>query len=631
MGKISLFLGSHKHLPYGSSADEFEELYRRELKPFITTLYKFPRVNFVLHYSGVLLQWIERRHPELILLLKNLVSRKQVEFLGGGFYEPLLPLIPLTDKLGQIEMMTTYLRKTFGKRPQGCLLPYNAWEQNLTSPLHACGMSYTFLNETIFTHVQGKSPYYSPCITEDQGKIITVFPVYSELGRTISVRNPSNVLAKLLEDSMPEQEKVFTIFTDKFFDRNTNELFYHDFFEALSASDPRIEFITPGRVFRQLKGFEKCYFPSFIEWTGGETFLPRKFLTDCPEANGIYAKMMFTHILINQLRGDKARKNTARGELWKAQGCDMFYPGSQNAPLIGFQTKRKAVYRALLEAEKISRETAFIPSLSAFDFNMDGRTAYIFQDEFINCYIDAAGASIFELDYLPRNWNYLDTYTGQKAEERGRKNKRCAFADILAHPEAALEHILHGEFRGFRFCGDEYYESCEISGNREKASFTLPARILGSLSVEGEKAFEAIEIEKTFSLEKDSLAVAYRLSNRHSRPERFKFMPSIDLSFPDDSKAFLKVFCIRGDSREEISPAGVFGGNSVVEFQDIKNEVSIRLAADRPFDAWIYSVRTGENTDEYQSTCIMPVMLIDLQPGEIWKTEFRLKIGLKSI
>ncbi|MDR2096516.1 MAG: DUF1926 domain-containing protein [Treponema sp.] len=612
MGKISLILGSHRHLPYGSSADEFEELYRRELKPFITTLYRFPRISLVLHYSGVLLQWIERRHPELIMLLKNLVVRKQVEFLGGGFYEPLLPLIPLADKLGQIEMMTTYLRKTFGKRPQGCLLPCNVWEQNLTGPLHACGMVYTFLNEALFSHVQGESlPYYSPCITEDQGKVITVFPVYSELGRKLSVRDPSAALEKLLG----EQEKIFTVFTDNFFDKDANELFYNDFFEALSVSDPRIEFITPGRIFRQLKNPEKRYFPSFIERKGGECFLPRKFLTDCSEANGIYAKMMYTHILINQLRGDKARKSAARRELWKAQGCDMFYPGNEDAPLIGCQAKRKAVYRALLEAEKISRETAFIPSLAAFDFNLNGRTAYIFQDELINCYIDSAGA-VFELDYLPRNWNYLDTYTAYKD---GGKNKRRAFADILAPPEAALEHILQGDFRGFRRCGCEHYENGGTSGSREKVNFTLPARILPS----GEGSFDAVEIEKTFCLEHDSLAVTYVLNNRHSRPERFKFMPSIDLSFPGDGKTFLEVFRVREDSREEIPGAGVFPETGAVEFRDIKNEVSVGLAADRPFEAWIYPVKTG---DEYQSTCLLPVMAVDLQPGENWKTEFRLRI-----
>jgi len=46
---------------------------------------------------------------------------------------------------------------------------------------------------------------------------------------------------------------------------------------------------------------------------------------------------MYTHILINQLRGDKYRKRTAREELWKAQGCDGFWHigdgGSTGIPL----------------------------------------------------------------------------------------------------------------------------------------------------------------------------------------------------------------------------------------------------------------------------------------------------------
>jgi predicted glycosyl hydrolase (DUF1957 family) len=63
-----------------------------------------------------------------------------VEILGGGFYEPMMPLIPLQDKIGQIELLTTYLRKQFGKRPQGCWLPALAWEQNMVSFLSACGM-----------------------------------------------------------------------------------------------------------------------------------------------------------------------------------------------------------------------------------------------------------------------------------------------------------------------------------------------------------------------------------------------------------------------------------------------------------------------------------------------------------
>ena len=55
------------------------------------------------------------------MLINDMVKRKQLELLGGGFYDPILPVIPNSDRSGQIEALTTYLRKHFGKRPRGGL------------------------------------------------------------------------------------------------------------------------------------------------------------------------------------------------------------------------------------------------------------------------------------------------------------------------------------------------------------------------------------------------------------------------------------------------------------------------------------------------------------------------------
>jgi hypothetical protein len=63
----------------------------------------------------------------------------------------MLPLIPLADRLGQIEALTTYLRKHFGKRPRGCWLPGLIWEQNLAGSLQTSGMDYTFLESNQFS------------------------------------------------------------------------------------------------------------------------------------------------------------------------------------------------------------------------------------------------------------------------------------------------------------------------------------------------------------------------------------------------------------------------------------------------------------------------------------------------
>ncbi|MCL1958224.1 MAG: alpha-amylase, partial [Spirochaetes bacterium] len=121
--KMYMILGSHAHVPSGADEKEYEFVYEKKMRPFITNLYRYSNIKAVLHYSGVLLYWVERTHPELFMLIEDMVSRKQAEILSGGFYEPMFPLIPLQDRIGQMELLTTYLRKHFGKRPVGCWIP----------------------------------------------------------------------------------------------------------------------------------------------------------------------------------------------------------------------------------------------------------------------------------------------------------------------------------------------------------------------------------------------------------------------------------------------------------------------------------------------------------------------------
>ncbi|MCL2214631.1 MAG: alpha-amylase, partial [Treponema sp.] len=149
--KNYLILGSHAHVPYGAPESEFEFVYENRMRPFISNLYRYSNIQAVIHYSGILLYWVERNHPEFFMLIEDMVSRKQTEILGGGFYEPCFPLIPLQDRIGQIELMTTYLRKHFGKRPLGCWLPGFVWEQHLVTALCSSDINYTFLSQKQFS------------------------------------------------------------------------------------------------------------------------------------------------------------------------------------------------------------------------------------------------------------------------------------------------------------------------------------------------------------------------------------------------------------------------------------------------------------------------------------------------
>lgn len=121
MKTINLVLGTSNCIATGTSEAQIEQLYQRAYKPFLTTLYTFPEISLTLHYNGVLLEWFQDNRPEFVMLLNEMVKRGQIELLGGTFYETVLPLIPSSDRTAQVEMLTTLMRRRFGKRPRGCL------------------------------------------------------------------------------------------------------------------------------------------------------------------------------------------------------------------------------------------------------------------------------------------------------------------------------------------------------------------------------------------------------------------------------------------------------------------------------------------------------------------------------
>ena len=624
--KINLILGAHAHVPYGSADQEFENVYEKRLKPFISNLYKYPRIQAALHYSGVLLYWIERSHPELFMLIEDMVSRRQAELLGGGFYEPMLPLLPLQDKIGQIELFTTYLRKHFGKRPLGCWIPGYAWEHNLIAPLCTCGMGYAFLGEEQFIKAGLKpNELYQPCLSEDQGKLLTVFPVFHSLEKELAEKNAQAVFKKL-HDRLPEGTgHTVLVLPQKIFSTQDEAADYswNRFFEEITLSEAIIESSCPSKILKGSGKLRKICLPESAG-NGGA----RCFLISHPEANGIYAKMIFTNLLINQLRGDKARKLNAREELWKAQGYSLFSSVSD----LYRHNLRKAAYRSLLGAERITREkTKFAPSVLQLDFDFDGINEYLFQEQKINCYIQTQGAGVFELDYLPKAWNYLDTcnYYGEAQPIPGvpaaapvakPPQRRTAFNDTFYSADTDCHALSGAAIFPLRCCAEESYSVKDPEKNRGKAVFFLPP--------DESKPFGSIGIEKTYSLKKDTLALAYDLSNHGENALAFKFIPEIEMSFPGEGQGYIRLFKCKTGAKDAVAAGPLISDTESVKIQDIKNEVQITLASSVSFDFCIKHRRISHNGAEfYQSSTIMPVISLELKAGQSWSAEFSLKFA----
>src|SRR5258707_2620772 len=70
--------------------------------------------------------------------------------VGGGFYEPILAVIPPEDQREQIERLAAYIEEHFGERPSGAWLAERVWEPQLPSVLAAAQVNYTLVDDFHF-------------------------------------------------------------------------------------------------------------------------------------------------------------------------------------------------------------------------------------------------------------------------------------------------------------------------------------------------------------------------------------------------------------------------------------------------------------------------------------------------
>jgi hypothetical protein len=214
LSQVTLALLIHSHQPVGNFDHVIEDAYQKSYAPFLETLARHPRIRVSLHYSGILLGWLEQRHPEFFERLRQLAARGQVELVGGGYYEPILPVIPDRDKQLQLGKLSDYIAKHFGRAPRGAWVAERVWEPGLVRPLHEGGVEYIVLDDTHFL-AAGLEPseLYTSYITEETGAPLRLIPSVKSLRYTIPFQDPAETL-RVLEQGKGRSGALFAMGDD---------------------------------------------------------------------------------------------------------------------------------------------------------------------------------------------------------------------------------------------------------------------------------------------------------------------------------------------------------------------------------------------------------------------------------
>ncbi len=654
MKKIKLIFGTYSTQPLDLPEHMYEEVYQKAYKPFLTAVYNFPEIALTLHYSGPLLSWLERRHPEFITVLREMVERKQVELLGGGYYEPILPLIPSPDRVGQIEMMTTFLRKNFGRRSRGIWLAHQIWDNQLAQTLNSCGMEYTFLDENRFRGAGVREGRLCHAVlTEEQGKSIQIFPLNNRIQNSLFHKSPSDIMEeiqKLPIEGSSDAVVSLLIPGERLFGSPNNGKcdiqWLEAFFTRLIENREWVDPILPGRFARNPVPLEKKYFPTssfkeLMEWkkdihvsksddrAGNCNY--RHFLSVYPESNLLYSKMMYAQILSNQVRGDKYRKKSSKEELWKGQNHSPFWHGPHKG-IYNIQLRHNA-YRFLIEAEKTTREKGiFIPALMHMDFDLDGLNEYIYQGYTLNAYCHLKGGALIELDYLPSSWNYLNTLS-RHLDTSGKGQQKTRYLRKAFH-----DHFFDkADLKAFK--AGTYTEEGDFLGgiydvhthNREKHLLILIRN--GTVERKGRKY--PLKIKKQYDFKRNSVELQYEITNTGYEKITYHFGSELNLSLPSPAACESKFFFINGnDDFLEISDQTAELKNlKILQVQDVMNNTSIQVEYSILPDAfWCLPLEipyNGHGSDEllYQGTTFLPNWEITLFPGESWTVDISLKVG----
>jgi len=494
MEKVAFLFCVHNHQPVGNFPHILENAYEKAYLPFIEVLKKYPFMKLSIHYSGILWDFFKEHHPEFLKTLRKLVERGQLEMLTGGYYEPILPVIPDEDKVGQIERLTQTIQKEMGVTPKGMWLAERVWEPHLPKYLVEAGVEYTVIDDYHFKKAGlREEDLYGYYLTEEEGKVLKVFPGNETLRYIIPFHPPEETLEYLSKLKGSSQAAIFADDGEKFgiwpytYHSVYEEGWLERFFQLIGDHLDWIEPISLGTYASREKSLGRIYLSCSSYMEMDEWSLPteamveygkvverlkespegklirrfikggfwRNFFAKYPESNDLHKRMLHLREKVGKGRKKSVPKSKdVLTYLYRTQCNDAYWHGVFGG--LYLPHLRHALYENLIRAEtlydqKIHPKKKWI-DLEKLDFNGDGDEEIILKNPESVLLFCSRGGSLLEMDYRPKAFNILSTLTRRKEgyhqklfESRGEASgeKLKTIHEIFDSKERNLNQYLH--------------------------------------------------------------------------------------------------------------------------------------------------------------------------------------------
>jgi len=661
MAKVYFVLGIHNHQPVGNFPSVFEEAYDKCYYPFIQVLKKYPGVKCNFHQSGPLYDWIMANRKEFMSDLKAMAGSGQIEVISGGYYEPILQLIPDSDKLSQIKKMNDFIKSKFGQTPKGIWVTERVWEPFLARTIHQAGLDYAFLDDTHFRYAGlNEKEFFGYYVTEDNNQPLNVFPISKTLRYKIPFSQSHEAIDLLKSFHDPEQDVLVTLFDDgeKFglwpntYDWVYNKGWLEQFFAQLSDNRDIIETITAKEAVEKFTAKGLVYLPtasyqemgewvlepenervyhqlqeqvksqpqaeSFLNFVRGGFF--RNFYRKYDRLNYMHKRMLFISETIHK-KAKPAKDKKIFDLLWKSQCNCGYWHGIFGGFYLGHI--RAAIFENMIKAEAEFDKKYKTAKLTAVekDLDLDGSKEVILKNKKLVSVFSAKGGTLAELSLRDIAFNYLNTITRREESYHSKIKesmnnsavKTASIHDIVNCKQKNLDKFLVYDSYERRGLVDHILDKdISLSDFNAQKKFRPLSNNIYSYTLK--KGKEKILLnykygEKDFSFSKEigfgdkcGFDVTYTFSNNHLlKFHDFGVEFNIFLQSPKDIMIDEHPFRIeKGYMLENVSHFAV---------RDLFKKVRIEFSCDES-DVWmmpVYSVSSSEGGFEkgYQEVSIL--------------------------
>jgi len=678
MKKVNFLFGIHCHQPVGNFEHIFEEAYRDCYLPFIETLERHPRIKFAVHYSGELYDWFQSKRPEFMDLLFKLVKRGQVEVMTAGYYEPIIPVIPDADKLGQIQMESEFIKKHFKVSPRGLWLTERIWEPHLPKILSEAGAEYVTVDDYHFLSAGlPKEELYGYYVTEEQGITLNVFPISRDLRYLIPFKMPEETI-KFLGSVASEDGRRAAILADdgeKFgVWPGTHKWVYEEGYleNLLKALEANLEWIRPltfSEYLDEYKAQGRIYLPAasyveMMEWSGGYF---RNFFVKYPESNNMHKKMLLVSNKIQTLKKShpSAQReklvNEAERELYQGQCNCAYWHGIFGGLYLSYL--RDAVYDHLIRAENIiqrlQRGEGNFTEVLITDFDKDGQEEVLMSNPFLNLYFSPhEGGGLFELDYKPRAFNLTNVLT-RRPEAYHKKlletpkdqiavgTETKSIHEVVRVKEEGIEkYLIYDKYRRQSFLDHFLSLDCDLeslkSGQyKELGDFVegaygfFPRRGNGEASVvfkrTGKAAGLPVSITKTVSLLAGQSMVSLEYEITNLSEDKLEALLGVEFNFtllastsPD------RQLLIKGQ-KYLMNSSGMEEKIYEIKLVDEWKGLGVSLESEKEIKLFWYPIETVSQSEggferTYQGTSLLFGFKLDLKPKSKWNDKIIIRM-----